>query len=80
LTKHAIRQKSGPSLASIRSKIYPEAIWRLVTRLLGLGRVEGVTVAWWLKTGDEFRGAIAERNRSKLGRMARLTGKVTVTV
>jgi hypothetical protein len=42
--------------------------------------VEGVTVAWWLKTGDEFRLAIAERNRSKLGRMARLTGKVEVSV
>jgi Initiator Replication protein len=42
--------------------------------------VEGVTVAWWLKAGDDFRRAIAERNRSKLGRMARLTGKVEVAV
>jgi hypothetical protein len=42
--------------------------------------VEGVTVAWWLKAGDDFRLAIAERNCSKLGRMARLTGKVEVAV
>jgi hypothetical protein len=33
-----------------------------------------VTVAWWRKEGDEFRAALRERDRSKLGRMARLRG------
>ena len=37
--------------------------------------VTGVVLAWWKKEGDEFRAAMAERNRSKVGRMARLTGK-----
>jgi hypothetical protein len=35
-----------------------------------------VTLAWWHKEGDEFRAAFAERQRSKLGRMARLRGEV----
>jgi plasmid replication initiation protein len=38
--------------------------------------INAVTVAWWRKAGDEFRAAIEERNRSKLGRMARLRGEV----
>jgi hypothetical protein len=38
--------------------------------------IEAVTVAWWKKQGDEFRAAMRERNRSKLGRMARLRGEV----
>ena len=35
-----------------------------------------VTLAWWRKSGEEFRAAMNERNRSKVGRMARLKGKV----
>jgi len=38
--------------------------------------ITGVTVAWWRKEGDDFRAAMQERNRSKLGRMARLRGEV----
>lgn len=38
--------------------------------------ITGVTLAWWKKQGDEFRAAMQERNRSKLGRMARLRGEV----
>jgi hypothetical protein len=38
--------------------------------------IEAVTVAWWRKEGDDFRAAMQERNRSKVGRMARLRGKV----
>jgi hypothetical protein len=41
--------------------------------------VTAVTMAWWRKEGDEFREANAERQRSKVGRMARLRGDV-VTV
>jgi hypothetical protein len=36
----------------------------------------GITVAWWKKQGDEFRAAMQERSRSKVGRMARLKGAV----
>jgi len=35
-----------------------------------------VTIAWWRKQGDDFREAMKERQRSKVGRMARLRGKV----
>jgi hypothetical protein len=38
--------------------------------------IQAVTIAWWRKSGDEFRAAMAERNRSKMGRMARLKGLV----
>jgi len=37
--------------------------------------VHAVTLAWWRKSGDEFRAAVAERNRSKVGRMSRLRGQ-----
>jgi|GEM_PF-5889588 len=33
-----------------------------------------VTVAWWPKEGEAFRDALRERERSKLGRSARLRG------
>jgi hypothetical protein len=35
-----------------------------------------VEIAWWKKRGEDFRAAQQERNRSKVGRMARLRGKV----
>jgi hypothetical protein len=38
--------------------------------------IHAVTLAWWRKSGDEFRSAMQERNRSKVGRMARLRGQV----
>ena len=38
--------------------------------------IQGVTIAWWRKEGDEFRAAMEERNRCKSGRMARLRGEV----
>jgi hypothetical protein len=38
--------------------------------------IEGVTMAWWRKSGDEFRVAMHERNNSKVGRMMRLKGHV----
>jgi hypothetical protein len=40
------------------------------------GPIEAVTLAWWRKEGDDYREAIAERNRPKVGRMARLKGTV----
>jgi hypothetical protein len=47
-----------------------------VVRQTGRGPIKGITLAWWRKEGDEFRAAMAERNRSKEGRMARLRGTV----
>lgn len=47
-----------------------------VERLHSRAPIHAVTVAWWRKAGEEFRAAIAERNRSKVGRMARLRGEV----
>ncbi len=37
--------------------------------------IRTVTIAWWEKSGDEFRESLREQNRSKLGRMARLKGR-----
>jgi hypothetical protein len=36
--------------------------------------ITAITVTWWRKEGDEFRAAMRERDRSKVGRMARLRG------
>jgi hypothetical protein len=38
--------------------------------------IHAVTMAWWKKSPDEFTRVIRERNRSKIGRMARLKGAV----
>jgi len=38
--------------------------------------VQAVSMSWWRKEGDEFRSAMQERNRPKVGRMARLKGQV----
>ena len=35
-----------------------------------------VTLGWWRKSEEEFRAAMQERGRSKVGRMARLRGQV----
>jgi hypothetical protein len=51
-----------------------------VTRRSPRAPVTGVTVAWWRKTGDDLRATIAERNASKVGRMARLRGIAAVPV
>jgi hypothetical protein len=38
--------------------------------------VHAVTMCWWLKSPEEFEAAARERNRSKVGRWARLKGAV----
>src|SRR5580704_14233119 len=38
--------------------------------------VHEVAISWWKKSGDESRAALEERNRSKVGRTARLRGEV----
>jgi hypothetical protein len=45
-----------------------------------LSPIVAVTMAWWRKEGDEYRAAIKERSRPKVGRMARLKGTVEPTV
>jgi plasmid replication initiation protein len=47
-----------------------------VVRRSKFAPIEAVTVTWWRKQGDEFRAVMRERDRSKLGRMARLRGTV----
>jgi hypothetical protein len=39
-----------------------------------------VIFGWWRKQGDEYRAAMNERQRSKVGRMARLRGQVETMV
>src|SRR5271155_4558095 len=38
--------------------------------------IHEVCISWWKKSGEEYRAALAERNRPKVGRMARLRGEV----
>jgi hypothetical protein len=38
--------------------------------------IHAVSVAWWKKSPAELQAAVKERNRSKIGRMARLRGTV----
>ena len=38
--------------------------------------IHEIAISWWRKSGDEFRAALEERNRSKVGRMARLRGEM----
>jgi plasmid replication initiation protein len=38
--------------------------------------IHEVVISWWSKSGEEYRAALEERNRSKVGRMARLRGQV----
>jgi hypothetical protein len=47
-------------------------------RLHSRAPIHAVTLAWWRKSGDEFRAAMQERGRSKVGRMARLRGQVEI--
>jgi hypothetical protein len=47
-----------------------------VQRKHGRAPIHGVTVAWWKKSQAELVAAGRERNRSKVGRMARLKGAV----
>jgi plasmid replication initiation protein len=42
--------------------------------------IHEVAMAWSKKRGDEFRAAQQERNRSKVGRMARLRGQVETAI
>jgi plasmid replication initiation protein len=41
--------------------------------------IHAITMSWWKKEADAFRAAVHERNRSKVGRMARLRGKAEKT-
>ena len=38
--------------------------------------IDEVTISWWKKSADEYKAALEERNRPKVGRMARLRGEV----
>jgi len=40
------------------------------------GKLLGFRMSWWKKTAAEYREALKERKRSKIGRMARLKGEV----
>jgi Initiator Replication protein len=47
-----------------------------VQRKHGRAPIHGVTMAWWKKSVSDLAAAVRERNRSKIGRMARLKGSV----
>ena len=49
-----------------------------VERAYSRAPITGVQLGWWKKDGEEFRQTYRERQRSKLGRMARLRGQVEV--
>jgi hypothetical protein len=47
-----------------------------VKRAYSRAPITGVEIGWWHKSGEEYRQTSLERQRSKLGRMARLRGQV----
>jgi Initiator Replication protein len=47
-----------------------------IERAYSRAPIAGVTLGWWSKDGDEYRQTYQERQRSKLGRMARLKGAI----
>lgn len=47
-----------------------------LVRLHSRAPVTAVTLTWWKKEGDAFRASVQERTHSKVGRLARLRGKV----
>jgi len=47
-----------------------------VERAYSRAPITGVQLGWWRKDGEEYRQTYQERQRSKLGRMARLRGQV----
>ena len=47
-----------------------------VTRAHGRAPITAISMTWGRKTGDEFRATHQERQRSKVGRKARLRGEV----
>jgi hypothetical protein len=47
-----------------------------VERSYSRAPITGVMLGWWRKTGEDYRATYQERQRSKLGRMARLKGSV----
>jgi hypothetical protein len=47
-----------------------------IERAYSRAPITGVNLAWWRKNGEEYRATFQERQRSKLGRMARLKGTV----
>lgn len=47
-----------------------------IDRAYSRAPITGVTLGWWRKDSDEYRATHQERQRSKLGRMARLRGTI----
>jgi Initiator Replication protein len=47
-----------------------------VERAYSRAPITGVQLGWWHKNGEEYRQTSLERQRSKLGRMARLRGQI----
>jgi hypothetical protein len=39
--------------------------------------ITAISLVWWKKSGDDYRATQHERQRSKIGRKARLRGEVT---
>ena len=51
-----------------------------VERAYSRAPIAGVQLCWWRKEGEEFRQTYRERQRSKIGRMARLRGQTDSVV
>ena len=50
-----------------------------IERAYSRAPITGIQLGWWRKDGEEYRQTYQERQRSKLGRMARLRGQIEVT-
>lgn len=72
---HFMSKVIGPALLEVNG-LSDMNVQLSLTRRHPRAPVHEVVMAWGKKEGDEFRASVQERNRSKLGRMARLRGTV----
>jgi plasmid replication initiation protein len=74
-----IRRVTDPALLEVNG-LSDMSVDLTLVRRGKFAPIEAVTVTWWRKEGDDFRAVMQERNRSKVGRMARLRGSTVETV
>jgi hypothetical protein len=70
---HFIRKVIEPAVLEVNG-LSEMGVGIQVKRKSTFAPIEALTLSWWRKSGEEYRNTLRERDRSKVGRMARLKG------
>jgi hypothetical protein len=70
-----IKRVTGPAVLEVNG-LSDVSVELTLERAGRFAPIKKVTVSWWKKSADEIQAVVRERNRSKVGRMARLRGDV----